>query len=247
MIHIKRPHQPAEQMLLEHANKLILSGELSGDELAWQPGMAEWGRLSTIPGIISQHPPPLPPEIPPPIRRQTTASISPMAYHTHAIHTTQSTEPGQRYKGVGGWLLFFCVGLTILGPLSSLGQMAYDWKQLQIIFVIYPAIKSAAIWENFGSSIILIYGFIVGCTIWSGSLQGRLIASRFLLFRVSGFLIMELIALSIIGDLPHHVIAATAGGMVVPIVREIAFFAIWWSYFNNSKRVRNTYGFDHNA
>lgn len=247
MLHVKRPYQPAEQMRLEHANRLLLSSELSGDELAWQPGMAEWGPLSTIPGVISTTPPPLPPEIPPPIRRQITAYVPPIADHLHATHTTPPTELDQRYKGVGGWLLFFCVGLTILGPLFSLGQMAYTWKQSQTAFAIYPTIESAILCENIGSSVILIYGFIVGCTIWRGNHQGRDIARLFLLFRLSVFVSVELIAVLIIGDLPKQVFAIVAGGVFVPIGREIAYFAIWWSYFTKSKRVRNTYNHDHNT
>ncbi|MBP8961976.1 MAG: DUF2569 family protein [Opitutaceae bacterium] len=206
----------------EQTRGMISAGMISHDDLAWIEGAADWKPLSVVLGI--SQPPPIP-------------------------NSAPSVVPGQPLikssdgpTGVGGWLVFFCVGLTILGPLFSFGQMVSGWEQAEPAFSRFPTIKSVLMWENLGSTAILIYGFIVGCMIWSGSPQGRAIARRFLLIRLFGFIAVEVIAILIMGDLPSEVVTAGMGGVVGALFREGVYFTIWWFYFKKSKRVRNTYG-----
>lgn len=206
----------------EQTRGMIAAGMISHDDLAWIEGSPDWKPLNTVLGV-SQPPPHPASTIPAPL-----------------AHTLTNSSDGP--TGVGGWLVFFCVGLTILSPLFSLGQMVNGWEQSKPAFSSFPTIKSALIWENLGSVAILIYGFIVGCMIWSGSSEGRNIARRFLLIRFFGFIGVEVVAILIMGDLPSQMVSAGIGGVVGAIFREGVYFAIWWLYFNKSKRVRNTYG-----
>jgi hypothetical protein len=68
-------------------------------------------------------------------------------------------------KGVGGWLSFFCFSLTILCPFCSLIQMTTNWVKAKPAFEQFPALKTAVLFENLGIAVLLIYGFVVGCTI----------------------------------------------------------------------------------
>jgi hypothetical protein len=186
-------------------------------DLTWQP-------LRTV--LASPPPPPIPPPLP-----GTTESALP-------------PKPGQSDgpKGVGGWLLFFCVGLTVLSPLLTLGQMVVTWEQSTAAFPSFPSIKSVLIWENLGSTVLLVYGLIVGYMVWSGSPRGRELAKRYLLIRLFGFVGIEVIALLMMSGLPSKMVeegvaAALANGTATAI-----FFLLWWLYFTRSKRVRNTYG-----
>lgn len=147
-------------------------------------------------------------------------------------------------KGIGGWLLFFCVALTTLGPLIVVGQMVVGWQQAVPAFELFPAIKVSVIVENFTNIIILIYGFIVGCMIWSGSQSGRRIARQYLLFTLLGCFAIEIQAIfvGVVSDLPPQMVSVLIEAIVQSIFREIVFFVIWWFYFKKSKRVRNTYG-----
>jgi len=145
-------------------------------------------------------------------------------------------------KGVGGWLVFFCVGLTILSPLASLGQIALSWEQSKPAFDMYPSIRTAITFENLGMVAILVYGFVVGCMIWSGNRNGRTLARRYLLIRLFGFFGVEIVVMLIMSGLSSEIMAAVIGVVVGAQFRELVYFLVWWFYFKKSKRVSNTYG-----
>jgi hypothetical protein len=193
--------------------------------------MSDWSPLSTVLPPVAPHTPISPPPPPPTVQAAEALPVSPSI-------PTGAVGP----KGVGGWLVFFCVGLTILGPLFSLGQMVSTWEASQAAFSRFPSIKTAVIWENFGSALLLIYGFVVGCIIWSGNQNGKSIAKKYLLIRLFGFIGVEFIAIVLMGDLPSEILAAGIGAVFGAGIREVFYFLIWWFYFKKSKRVRNTYG-----
>jgi hypothetical protein len=128
-------------------------------------------------------------------------------------------------KGVGGWLLFFCILRTIFGPLS----------------IYYP--------RHFGPSIpiaILVllqaaFGIVVGIHVWSVS------KSAFLLLRIyfgSALLVQALqLFLSLVTLLasPSQSEFDTAAGLVAGFI-GIALTIAWIGYFRYSDRVRATFG-----
>jgi len=138
--------------------------------------------------------------------------------------------------------VFFCVGLTILSPLASLGQIALSWEQSKPAFDMYPSIRTAITFENLGMVAILVYGFVVGCMIWSGNRNGRTLARRYLLIRLFGFFGVEIVVMLIMSGLSSEIMAAVIGVVVGAQFRELVYFLVWWFYFKKSKRVSNTYG-----
>lgn len=205
---------------------MIATGAIAPVSLAWKEGMVGWVPLNTIISCDQ----PTKAELSSPVS-ETVAQTSP------STHAAVATGP----KGVGGWLVFFCVGLTILGPLFSLGQITANWERSQPAFDQFPDLKTAVMWENTGLVALLIYGFIAGCMIWSGSSNGRAMAKRYLLVRLFGFIGVEFIMVVIMGDMPSQVFTTVIGATVGAVFREIIYFLIWWFYFKKSKRVRNTY------
>ena len=151
--------------------------------------------------------------------------------------STATASPG--LNGVGGWLVFFCVQLTILAPLFTLAMMSVSWEQVKPAFAEFPGLKTAIVWESFGSVALIIYGFIVGCMIWNGNPNGRDIAKRFLLIRLVGFIAFEFITLLLI---PAALTMAALGGVIVAGFPQVVVTLAWWFYFKESERVRNTYG-----
>lgn len=206
----------------EQTLSMISAGMISYDDLAWKEGSPDWEPLHKVLGVSQPQSPPVPTVSAPLVQTLTASSDGP--------------------TGIGGWLLFFCVGLTILGPLFSLSALSSAWDQAAPVFGRFPVLRSVLIWGNLGSVAILIYGFIVGCMIWSGSPRGRNIARRFLKLRLLGVIGIQVIAFLIMRDLPSGMVAAGVRGMVLALFVEGVYFAIWWFYFNVSKRVRNTYG-----
>ena len=193
---------------------MIAKGAVAPITLAWKEGMSDWAPLNTIVACAET--------------QQATAPPPPVA----------ATGP----KGVGGWLVFFCVVLTILGPLHFLAQISIAWKQFPPVFAQFPNLKTAIMWEQAGLIALLIYGFIVGCMIWNGNPRGREIAKKFLLIRLFGFIGIEFITVVIMRELPSQVVASVIDGVAVAVFVNLISFLIWWLYFKKSKRVRNTYG-----
>jgi len=151
---------------------------------------------------------------------------------------TASLEP----QGVDGWLLFFCLNLTMLSPFFACLQYFLVWMCIPYVFESDPSTKLALILLVFGDVIIVVYGFDVGCVIWSGSPTGRRDAKGYLVFRLCCGVGIGLIAgiLYLMGGAPtEEVWGDVFNGAIVP---EAAFFVIWWLYFQKSKRVANTYG-----
>ena len=149
-------------------------------------------------------------------------------------------------RGIGGWLLFFCIALTILGPLWWIVRINYDWMNLQPAIDRFPAAKPAVFFEIAGSAAIVLYGFIIGCLIWRGVSYGKHIAKQYLLIRLLALAGVELVTFGLMSDLPRATVDA---GIVAAITTAIAQYAwaavfslVWWFYFKRSVRVRNTYG-----
>ena len=211
----------------EQVRGMLTGGLVSVDDSGWCEGAFDWQPLHAL--LALKQPPPIP--------------TAPQHLATPPAIAAQPVGP----TGVGGWLAFFCVGLTILSPLFALVSMANNWSQSEPAFGKSPILKSVLLWENFGSIGLLIYGFIVGCIVWSGNPRGRSIARQFLLIELFGYIGVELIGLLMMRGLPmrglpSEVVAGGVGGLVVAVFTAVVQFLIWWFYFKKSKRVRNTYG-----
>jgi hypothetical protein len=156
--------------------------------------------------------------------------------------TRPKTQTSSAPKGVGGWLLWFCVLLTIIGPLLSLSEIVSNWGKSAAVFSQFPSFKTAVFSENIGIFLIFLYGFIVGREIWSGNPNGKELAVQYLKIRLFGTMGLKAIMLFMLHNLPSHILGAVLVHIVGSFLYEGALFLIWWLYFKKSKRVRNTYG-----
>jgi len=228
LINIYHNNQQEGPYSHDQLREMIANGTVTPITLAWQEGMSEWAPLNTIISL----PPTTPAAVPPPPTRGDRESFVPPS------PIAAKTGP----KGINGWLVFFCVGLTILSPLISLAQIRLSWEQVQPLFEQFPNFKTAFMWENIGSVALLIYGFIVGVIVWGGNTNGREIAKRYLLIRLFGFIGIELITILIMSTMTSQIVMSAIAGVFGATMRETVYFLIWWFYFKKSKRVRNTYG-----
>jgi len=143
-------------------------------------------------------------------------------------------------RGVGGWLAFFIVTLGLFTPLqivvalfSLLGdpqiQAAYgeSWPALKWTEIALSAVNLAAAlflaWRlnsvhNWQTIRIVIPG------LWAMAV---------------GIMIVELLAVAIIGGVPAGELLAGSGA---EFVRPIVYCAVWTAYLLRSERVANTYG-----
>ncbi len=127
-------------------------------------------------------------------------------------------------SGVGGWLLLFCVVLTILAPLPILMRASSGWRLIprysfNDLRVLYGIVVGGALWLKQPVSLMLlrIYFIIAAATAVLSVLN--LIATA-LRMHVSLFL------------MPNF----------TPALEYVGIILLWFAYFRKSVRVRNTYG-----
>jgi hypothetical protein len=127
-------------------------------------------------------------------------------------------------SGVGGWLLLFCISLTILAPLPMLMRASTGWHFIpRYLFddlrMLYGMVVGAALWLARPISLMLlrIYFIIAAATVVLGVLNVVAIALRMhvSLFLMPGF---------------------------TPALGYVGVILLWFAYFCKSARVRNTYG-----
>jgi len=142
-------------------------------------------------------------------------------------------------RGVGGWLLFFCVGLTILQPglfaLTTVGGFAALSQQR-------GGISALLYWDTAIMVVFVAVSAVVGARIWAGSPQGRTLALRLLYARLPYLLVCNVAGLFLFAEPAWLSNPTLVGAFVGNLLREVLYLAVWVGYFKKSKRVRNTYG-----
>jgi tetratricopeptide (TPR) repeat protein len=118
-------------------------------------------------------------------------------------------------KGIGGFLLFFCLILTVISPVI--------WIVLEI-----PVFKSRQFDQaDLIGAIHQLYGICTGIWIWSGRRSGKKAALAFLLVTVITAFVYAIVSAS----------PVNGPGSYSPVI----FSILWWRYFQKSERVKNTY------
>ncbi len=164
------------------------------------------------------------------------------------------TQDESRYRGVKGWLLLFCLNLTIFSPLYTLSmigkiieKLSTEIAQLSDRTIIIISIC----WAIFICLIvigILLFGIYAGLTLWSVKYNALKNVKRYLLARLIFFVCLPtiLIPLNIYFESQGtERISMTA--YIFPLLYEAFWVAIWYSYFTSSKRVKATYVADANC
>ncbi len=155
------------------------------------------------------------------------------------LDETSSTLVGRQYTKVGGWLLFFCIGLTILAPLVTLFSMAVSLKQASQYSGQFPGLMSMTVIDTILSVALMAFSIYAGVGLWtlrSGAVQT---AKKYLLCYLGYFAIAAF--LPFMAGLPSSAVDAMIPEVAKNTVRGIIYFAIWYSYLNKSVRVRGTY------
>jgi len=120
-------------------------------------------------------------------------------------------------KGVGGWLLFFCITRTVLAPLFMLIRFAAtDFETPNMIDLAFNT-----------------FGVVVGVMVWTVN------ASAFVLlwiyFALSAGLLLLAIAAVAMSDSPNP-------QLPVQLFFTLIFTILWFFYFQKSDRVQATFG-----
>jgi len=144
-----------------------------------------------------------------------------------------------KYKGVAGWLLLFCLGLTVFSPSITIGSLVTAYSQTSIYFDQFPGLFVIIVIDTLLSVILTAYGIYAGVRLWRIQPNAVQTAKRYLLC----FLGYQVIAsiLPFTAGLPSAANDAMTAEVAKDTVRGIIYVSIWYSYLNKSQRVRVTY------
>jgi hypothetical protein len=124
-------------------------------------------------------------------------------------------------RGVGGWLLLFCVAHTIFSPLALVPAILRSRGDPLVLAI------------EVGLAVFSIYMGISTWCVRPNALE--VVGVYFITWMVFG-------ALLIIKGLMIKPIGASPGNPAWVGVRILSSVIIWWFYFRDSRRVKDTFG-----
>ena len=149
--------------------------------------------------------------------------------------------PENPLVGVKGWLLFFCVVLTVLSPLLTTVNIVNGYNETSPFFEIFPGLKTAVMTDTILSILVMCFSIFAGISLWTRRPNAVKIAKAYLI-TVLIYTILEVPILLVLAGLPSEANEIILKGALFMIVRGAFFFGIWYSYLSRSQRVAATYG-----
>ncbi|MBZ5532172.1 MAG: hypothetical protein LAO20_12135 [Acidobacteriia bacterium] len=165
--------------------------------------------------------------LPPPNPDQHEA-IAPVTAPVSALVEQRPIDP--KLKGVGGWLLFFCVVITILTPLGAVRELALD---------------DLFSTENLVVVVVAVFGLVVGLIVWSAQrLAIPLLRAYFIFMAIIAVLgvVGAVVEMQGVKAEPGSTVDGNSMVAFVASFRSLIFVLIWGTYFHKSERVRATFG-----
>ncbi len=143
------------------------------------------------------------------------------------------------YYGVGGWLLLFVVGLTILGPLINLGTVGTNLSEAEKIREIFPSLVPIIYMETALVLLVTAFSIVAGIMLWTVRPKAVSVAKLYLVVLVV-FSVLDLVLISGAG-LPEPAASAAVNAGITGIFRSGIYALIWFLYLSKSDRVHATY------
>lgn len=137
--------------------------------------------------------------------------------------------------GVKGWLLFFCISLTILTPLSALVGIIIEWNVTKHYFGVIPNLENAVMLKIFATIVLSIFSIYSGIQLWTVKVNAVSKAKKFLFVSLAFGLIVPSVFIAMV-SLPNLISDA-----IKIAFGSIVHFAVWFLYLQRSKRIKATF------
>ena len=154
-----------------------------------------------------------------------------------------ATEVDPKYRGVGGWLLLFIIGVVFLGPLLTAVGVLRTLADLDLLVHI-PTLYVILIVISLFEVLLTFFGVVAGVVLWvSKTPLSVSVAQWYLLVRGFFVVLSNLFLLINIheGRIPAIVKAALFMTIYYWLAIGLIPVVIWYSYLMKSKRVAATY------
>lgn len=146
---------------------------------------------------------------------------------------------GLPLQGVKGWLLFFCISLTVLNPLATAIGLIYGLSGAGPVLLQYPGLLVVTGLDLLLSVALAALSLYAGVSLWRIRPGALKVARMFLLIGAVYTLVSPFMGLLAgLPDAANQVIlqdALQSGG------RGVVYPVLWMTYLMRSKRVAATY------
>ena len=160
---------------------------------------------------------------------------------TTAVHSTQTAAPltGPKYKGVGGWLLFFCLSLTVFSPLITIIALIASYTDAFRLLDSFPGVMAITVIDTFLDLVVMAFSVYAGVSLWRVKPGAVRTAKRYLLCLLAYVAVASI--LPFMAGLPSDVNEVLIAEVIKGASRQVSYVAIWYAYLNKSKRVMATF------
>jgi uncharacterized Zn finger protein (UPF0148 family) len=144
---------------------------------------------------------------------------------------TQTIASESRYKGVGGWLALFILGLTVFSPILTAINLITEFEQFGLVLT---TVTDAVI-----SVVVMCFGIYAGVSLLQIKPNAVRIAKRYLIayFIYSAVLFL----LVVLGNAFAQANEKNSSQGIGSIGRAFGYVIVWYSYLEQSKRIAATY------
>jgi len=146
---------------------------------------------------------------------------------------------GPALRGVGWWLLFLCISLTILNPLMTAFNLISAIAQTARYFRMFPGLLILSIADVGVSCAIAAFSIYAGVVLWRVGPNAVKVAKTYLIVAAVYAVVAPFSAL--LAGLPAASNGAIISAAIVAVGRGLIYVAIWYAYLMRSKRVQATY------
>lgn len=147
---------------------------------------------------------------------------------------------GPPLKGVQGWLLFYCVSLTILLPIQAVYGVVNNVVAINELPPGLDRVIAATVFETAVLVAIAGIGLWAGVSLWKVH-PDALYRNR-LFFRCYFFAFVLLPFATIwMAGFSREVIDVIRADLARTVIGAVVWLLIWTTYFKRSQRVKNTY------
>lgn len=151
----------------------------------------------------------------------------------------RSENIDEGYRGVSGWLLLFCLSLTVFGPVISICSTVVYYSQFYQYFDPFPGLFFITVIDIILTVVLMSFSIYAGVKLWRVR-QGAVQTAKKYLFCFLAYQVVAAV-LPFMAGLPAAANNAMIAEVAKDIFRGIIYFVIWYSYLNTSQRVRATY------
>lgn len=160
----------------------------------------------------------------------------PLPSYTETISNFH-VEP--EYKGVGGWLLLLCLSLTIFTPIARLVNLTEGIKYSNTYSAQFSSLFNVLIIDGLLGIGVVCFSIYAGFSLWTVKRNAVKIAKTCLfVFLVHSVIVVFLYFMAGLSSQDKSTLLLQGTKMILPTV---IYFAVWYAYLSNSKRVKATY------